>query len=139
MKKHFHSFGYFISVIGVAAVLLWIGVFKFTPTEAKGIEPLVKNSFLMNWMYHYASVETVSKIIGGIEILTAVCLLLHFFSKKAALVGGISSAMTFLLTLSFLFTTPGVFSTVDGVMITDFFILKDLMALGISFMVLGKS
>ncbi|MFA5833825.1 MAG: DUF417 family protein [Bacteroidota bacterium] len=139
MKKYFHSFGYFISVIGVATVLIWIGVFKFTPTEARGIEPLVKNSFLMKWMYNYASIEIVSKVVGSIEILTAVCLLLHFFWKKAGMIGGFFAAITFLLTLSFLFTTPGVFSTVDGVLITDFFILKDLMALGISFMVLGKS
>ncbi|MDP1676754.1 MAG: DUF417 family protein [Bacteroidota bacterium] len=139
MKKiNFQTLGYSISVIGVATVLIWIGIFKFTPTEAKGIEPLVRNSFLMSWMYSVVSVDGVSKIIGTIEIITAVCLLLHFFWKKAGIVGGIFSALTFLLTLSFLFTTPGVFSTIDGVLITDFFIIKDVMAFGISLMVLGK-
>ncbi|MEQ1645406.1 MAG: DUF417 family protein, partial [Pyrinomonadaceae bacterium] len=66
-------------------------------------------------------------------------LLLHFFWKKAGILGGILSVLTFLATLSFLFTTPGVFKNVDGVPVTEFFILKDIMALGISLMVLGRS
>ncbi|MBI3195240.1 MAG: DUF417 family protein [Ignavibacteriae bacterium] len=140
MKRFdFQSFGYTISVIGVALVLLWIGIFKFTPTEANAIQPLVQNSFLMNWMYSIMSVQGVSNIIGTIEIITALSLLLHFFWKNAGIIGGIFSSITFLLTLSFLFTTPEVFSMVDGVPVTEFFILKDVMALGISIMVLGKS
>lgn len=140
MKKiNYQSLGYTVSVLGLAMLLLWIGIFKFTPTEAKAIEPLVVNSFLMSWLYKIASVQGVSIIIGSIEIITAVCLLLHFFVKKAGIVGGMLSGLTFLATLSFLFTTPGVFKTVDGVPITEFFVLKDVLALGISLMVLGRS
>ncbi|MBI5858048.1 MAG: DUF417 family protein [Sphingobacteriales bacterium] len=134
----YQSLGYTIAVIGMAIVLLWIGIFKFTPAEAKAIEGLVKNSFLVSWLYTLTSVQGVSNIIGSIEIVAAVCLLLHFFWKKAGIAGGILSAATFLVTLSFLFTTPGVFKTIDGVPVTEFFILKDIMALGISLMVLGK-
>ncbi len=140
MKKfNYQGLGYFISVLGVAIVLLWIGIFKFTPTEAKAIEGLVKNSFLMSWLYNLTSVQGVSNIIGGIEIIAAVCLLLSFSWKKAGVLGGILGVITFLTTISFLFTTPGVFKIVNGVPVTDFFILKDVMALGISLMVLGKS
>lgn len=140
MKRiNFQSLGYTISVLGVALVLLWIGIFKFTPTEAKAIEPLVKNSFLMGWLYTITSVQGTSNLIGGIEIVTAICLVLSFFWKKVGIVAGAASAITFLLTLSFLFTTPGVFTSVDGVPVTEFFILKDVMALGISLMVLGRS
>ena len=140
MKKiNYQSLGYTISVVGAAIVLLWIGIFKFTPTEAKGIESLVKNSFLMSWLYNVTSVQGVSILIGSIEIVAAVCLLLSLFWKKAGLVGGLLSAIIFLVTLSFLFTTPGVFKNIDGVPVTDFFILKDIMALGISLMVMGRS
>jgi uncharacterized membrane protein YkgB len=140
MKKiNFQSLGYTVSVIGLAMILLWIGIFKFTPTEAKAIEPLVANSFLMSWLYKITSVQGVSNLIGTVEIITAVCLLVHFYVKKAGILGGILSVLTFLTTLSFLFTTPGVFKIVDGVPITEFFILKDVMALGISLMVLGRS
>ncbi|MFN2458963.1 MAG: DUF417 family protein [Chitinophagaceae bacterium] len=140
MKKiNYQSLGYAVSVLGVVIVLLWIGIFKFTPTEAKAIEPLVKNSFITSWLYKITSVQSVSNIIGIIEIITAVCLLLHFFWRKAGVLGGILTIMIFFVTLSFLFTTPGIFTTVDGVPVTEFFILKDLMALGIALMVLGKS
>jgi uncharacterized membrane protein YkgB len=140
MKKiNFQSLGYTVSVIGLAMILLWIGIFKFTPTEAKAIEPLAANSFLMSWLYKITSVQGVSNLIGIVEIITAVCLLVHFYVKKAGILGGILSVLTFLTTLSFLFTTPGVFKIVDGVPITEFFILKDVMALGISLMVLGRS
>ncbi|MBI5370787.1 MAG: DUF417 family protein [Sphingobacteriales bacterium] len=140
MKKiNYQSLGYGISVLGLAIVLLWIGIFKFTPTEAKGIESLVKNSFLLSWLYKVTSVQGASNLIGGVEILAAACLLLSFFWKKAGVWGGLISTITFLVTLSFLFTTPGVFSTVDGIPVTEFFILKDIMALGISLLVLGKN
>lgn len=135
----FEKLGYRISVFGVAIVLLWIGIFKFTTTEAKAIEPLVSNSFLMSWLYKILSLQGVSNLIGGVEIITAICLVLHFVWRKVGIVGGILPTMTFLATLSFLFTTPNVFNTVDGVPITEFFILKDVMALGISLMVWGKS
>lgn len=140
MKKiNFESLGFNVSVVGLALILLWIGIFKFTPTEAKAIEPLVANSFLMSWLYKIMSVQGVSNLIGTVEIITAGCLLLHFLWKKAGTLGGILSTMTFLATLSFLFTTPGIFKTVDGAPVTEFFILKDVMALGISLMVLGRS
>lgn len=37
------QFGYYLGVFGVAFVLIWLGIYKFTPTEAKLIEPLVVN------------------------------------------------------------------------------------------------
>jgi len=138
-KTNLHSIGYTISVAGVILILFWIGIFKFTPTEAKGIEPLVRNSFLTSWMYTITSVQGASNIIGAVEIIAAVCLLLHFFGKKAGIIGGILSIITFLVTLSFIFTTPGSWKIVDNIPVTQFFILKDLMALGISVMVLGRS
>ena len=138
-KFNYHFIGYTVAVLGVAIVLIWIGIFKFTATEAKAIEPLVRNHPLMSWMYKITSVQGVSNIIGSIEIVAAALLLLHFFWKKAGLIGGILSAFIFLFTLSFLLTTPGVSKTVDTMPVTDFFILKDIMALGISLMVIGKS
>jgi uncharacterized membrane protein YkgB len=140
MKKvDLEAIGYVLCVVGLAMVLLWIGLFKFTPTEANAIQPLVANSYFMSWLYNVATVQGVAYIIGTVEIITAICLLLHFLVKKAGIVGGVLSVLTFLATLSFLFTTPGVFKTVDGFPVTEFFILKDVMALGISLMVLGRS
>ena len=131
-----YHFGYYISLFGAALILLWIGIFKFTPTEASAIKPLVENHFLTFFVYKVMSVQTVSNLIGTIEIIIA--LLLIFSAKFAVLkrYAGIGVVITFLVTLSYLFTTPGTWKIVDGVPVTDFFILKDLMFLGFGFMLL---
>lgn len=124
--------GFYIALYGMAIVLIWIGIFKFTLTEAEAIKSVVENSPLMGWMYTIMSELTASKMIGTIEIITGILLILQPVSAKAGLVGGILAAITFLITLSFIFTTPGAFSKIDGIWIPDQFLLKDLMALGIA-------
>ncbi|ASE60284.1 DUF417 family protein [Chryseobacterium indologenes] len=135
-KNATYQSGYYISLFGAALILLWIGIFKFTPTEAAGIKPLVENHFLTFFVYKIMSVQTVSNLIGAIEIIIA--LLLIFSAKFAVLkrYAGIGMVVTFTVTLSYLFTTPGMWKIVDGVPVTDFFIVKDLMFLGFGLMLL---
>ncbi|AWG25484.1 hypothetical protein FK004_09665 [Flavobacterium kingsejongi] len=125
-----------IGVCGVVLILLWIGIFKFTPVEAHAIQRLVEYSPLMSWMYKVGSVQAVSNVIGIFEIITAFLLAISPFSKKIAFMGGLLGTVIFLTTLTFLLSTPGVFRIVDNVPVTDFFILKDIMALGICLQVL---
>lgn len=129
--------GYYLSLFGAAIILLWIGIFKFTPTEANAIKPLVENHFLTFFVYDIVSIQAVSNAIGVIEIIIA--LLLIFSVKFASLrkYAAIGMIVTFLTTLSYLFTTPGVWKIVDGVPVTDFFIIKDLMLLGFGLMILN--
>jgi uncharacterized membrane protein YkgB len=131
--------GYYISLFGAALILLWIGIFKFTPTESAAIKPLVENHFLTFFVYKIAGIQTVSNTIGTIEIIIA--LLLVFSVKFASLrkYAAIGMIATFLVTLSYLFTTPGVWKVVDGVPVTDFFILKDVMLLGFGLMILQNN
>lgn len=131
--------GYYISLFGAALILLWIGIFKFTPTEATAIKPLVENHFLTFFVYKIAGIQAVSNAIGAIEIIIA--LLLIFSVKFASLrkYAAIGMIVTFLVTLSYLFTTPGVWKVVDGVPVTDFFILKDVMLLGLGLMILQNN
>ncbi|WP_353149865.1 DUF417 family protein [Chryseobacterium sp.] len=130
-----YKLGYYISLFGAALILLWIGIFKFTPTEAAAIKPLVENHFLTFFAYKVMSVQAVSNLIGTIEIIIA--LLLIFSAKFAVLkrYAGIGMIITFLTTLSYIFTTPGMWKIVDGVPVTDFFIVKDLMLLGFGLMI----
>jgi reactive chlorine resistance protein C len=128
--KPLNKIGFYVSYLGTFLILLWIGIFKFTPTEAEVIRPLVENHPLMSWMYNFFSVQAVSGIIGSIEIVTALLLLLGLKWKISRMIGGLFVIVTFLLTISFLFTTPGVWKIVDGVPVTDFFVLKDLVMLG---------
>jgi uncharacterized membrane protein YkgB len=138
-QNQLYPIGYYISLFGAALILLWIGIFKFTPTEASAIKPLVENHFLTFFVYKIISVQAVSNLIGVIEIIIA--LLLIFSAKFAVLkkYAGIGMIATFLVTLSYLFTTPGIWKVVDGVPITDFFILKDLMLLGFGLMIVQNN
>ncbi|MBB4801723.1 DUF417 family protein [Flavobacterium aquidurense] len=123
--------GMIVMILGTALVLLWIGIFKFTPTEAKGIKPLMENQPLLSWMYSVLSVQGVSNFIGLVEIATAVLLIVGLKINKLLKYAGALLILTFVITISFLFTTPGVWKSVDGVPVTDFFILKDLIPLGL--------
>jgi uncharacterized membrane protein YkgB len=130
-----NRFAYSLSVLATVVVLVWIGFFKFTPTEAQNIKPLVENHFAMSWMYKVMSVQIVSNVIGYFEIATAICLFFSLFWNKVGIVGGLAGVIIFLTTLSFLFTTPNHAPVVDGFHTVDFFILKDLAYLAICLMV----
>lgn len=131
--------GYYISLLGIVIIMLWIGFFKFTPTEAAGIKPLVENHFLLFWLYDVLSVQQVSNLFGVIEIITGLLLL---FSLKYDILRPFATLCliaTFLITFSFLFTTPGMWQMIDGVPTTNFMILKDIPMLGLGFMYLRPS
>ena len=131
--------GYYVSLLGIVLIMLWIGIFKFTPTEAAGIKPLVENHFLMFWLYDVLNVQQVSNLFGIIEIATGLLLLLSLKYDVLRPFAALCLVSTFLITLSFLFTTPGIWKMVDGVPTTDFFILKDIPMLGLGLMYLRPS
>ena len=113
----------------IALILLWYGIFKFTPTEAEAIKGLIENSPFFSWMYAVLSIQSSSNIIGTFEIVTAILILLGNWNNKLLRIGGYMGAITFLGTLSFLFTTPKMFKMIDWMPITNGFIVKDLTLL----------
>jgi uncharacterized membrane protein YkgB len=124
-----------VSRYGLVVVLMLIGLLKFTPQEAAGIQPLVTHSPLMSWMYAVLSVQAVSNVIGFIEIVAALLIASRPFSPKASFVGSLGAIATFLLTISFLFSTPGALQLGHGISIlgdTGQFLIKDLVLLGAS-------
>lgn len=133
-----NEFAYKLGVIGTVIILIWVGLFKFTAVEAGAIKGLVENHFAMGWMYKVMTVQQVSDCIGIFEVVTGIGLLFSLFFKKIGFYAGLASAIIFVTTLSFLITTPGVFKSVEGFPVTDFFILKDIPYLAISLMVCVK-
>ena len=87
-----HDRGFLIALAGVVLTLLWIGVFKFTPTEAAAIRPLVASHPLMSWLYAVLSEQAVSNLIGLVEILIACGLIAGLW------LGGKDEEVTFLAT-----------------------------------------
>jgi reactive chlorine resistance protein C len=130
------ALGQSISRYGLAVVLLLIGSLKFTAEEAAGIQPLVAHSPLLSWMYGILSVQAVSNVIGVIEIAIAVLLVLRPVSAKASFIGSLGCIVTFLLTISFLFSTPGAIQWSHGLPVlgdAGQFLIKDIVLLGASF------
>lgn len=135
VQSRLDAAGVQVSRYGLVAVLLLIGVLKFTPGEAAGIQPLVAHSPLMSWMYAVLSVQGTSNVIGAIEIVIAVLMALRPISPRASFVGSLGAVITFLLTLSFLFSTPGAAELKYGFPLlggTGQFLIKDLVLLGAS-------
>ena len=118
------NYGFYISLFGTVVILLWVGLFKFTPTEAEAIKPLMINHPLTYWMYDVISTQMVSNIIGISEVLIALLIILGLKNKNIAKVAAIGVIVIFLMTISFLFTTPNMWRSVDNFRTTDFFILK---------------
>ena len=133
------SLGYKLGVFGVVLTLLWIGIFKFTPTEAAAIEPLVANHPLIGWIYNFLSVQMVSNIIGLTEIIIAIGLIAGFFNPKIGYLSGLLALFTFITTLSFMITTPNTWKVVDGVLITNFFLLKDIVFVAVALLVIERN
>lgn len=125
--------GTFVLRYSLVLILGWIGLFKFTPTEATGIQPLFAHSPLFAWVYNLLSVRAVSDLVGSVEILVAGLLALRPVAPRLSYVGSLGAVVIFLTTVSFLFTTPGAFAVVDGLWVpgsTGAFLIKDLTLLG---------
>jgi uncharacterized membrane protein YkgB len=136
------TFGIAITRYGLAVVLLLIGMLKFTSGEAAGIQPLVAHSPLMSWMYSVMSEQGVSNLIGIIEIMIAVLMSLRPISAKLSLAGSLGSIVTFLITTSFLVSTPGAIAFVHGwpeLGDAGQFLIKDIVLLGASVWTAGEA
>ncbi|WP_183566598.1 DUF417 family protein [Mucilaginibacter sp. SP1R1] len=131
---------FIISSFGIAIILLWIGLFKFTPTESNGIAGLVKNSPFLSWMYSIFSITTTSAIIGVMEITAALAILAGNFLPRVGFWGSLLCVVIFFVTSTFFLTTPETIARVDGVWApsgTGSFLIKDISILGASLFLLS--
>jgi len=108
---------------GLVAILLMIGAMKWTAAEAEAIQPWVSGSPFLSWIYQVASVQLGSELIGMIEIVTALLIGVRRWLPAAAVVGSILASVMFLVTLSFLVTTPNQSPDAQGFLMKDFFLL----------------
>lgn len=122
--------GNWIIRFGLWTIFIWIGLYKFTPTEAKAIMPLIENSPFFSWQLNFFTPQTISNSIGFIELLTAALMIAGLRVAWLGDVGYAFGALTFVLTFSFLFSTPGMIKLVDGMWVANGFILKDISLMG---------
>lgn len=121
---------------GLAIVLVWYGGLKFMNYEAQGIAPLVSESPFMSWLYNIFSVYAFSALLGVFEITAAVLLAVKPWWPKVSMFGSLLAMALFVATISFMFTTPGVFDATQGgfpaLSLAGGFLMKDIALLGIS-------
>ena len=128
---------------GLVIVLLWVGALKFTAYEAEGIQGLVSNSPLMSWMLSVMSLRTAAALIGVIEITLGVLIATRPFAPFISAIGSIGAIIMFLTTLTFVFTTPGVWQPGYGFPFPSpmpgQFLAKDLLFLGAAVWTAGEA
>jgi uncharacterized membrane protein YkgB len=129
---------------GLATVVGWIGLMKFTHYEAEGIRPFVANSPLLSWAYSVLDVDAFAALLGVAEVAIAGLIALRPLSVRASAVGGALAVGMFATTLSFLATTPGVWEPSLGGFpalsaVPGQFLLKDIVLLGAALWTLGEA
>jgi uncharacterized membrane protein YkgB len=117
----------------MVAIFVWFGIQKFTPYAADAIAPLISHSPFMSWMSVFG-VSGEAKVIGSIELVTAALLAAGSVSPVASAVSAAMASGTFILTTSFVFSTPGI--TLTGTTgfpivstLLEQFLLKDVALL----------
>lgn len=124
----------------LVVIFLWFGALKFTDYEASGVAPLIMNSPLVMWLHGVFGIAGAAHFLGVYELATGLLIAARRWQPRLAVVGGAMAVLTFLVTLSFLFTTPGVvqpgYSALALSAMPGQFLLKDLVLLSVSFMVM---
>ena len=141
-KNAFERLGAFFIRYGLVLVLGWIGAMKFTAYEAEGIKSLVETSPLMSWMYRVFSLQATSNVIGVAELIAAALIAIRPLSAKLSAIGSVLAVLTFLTTLTFLFSLPGWEKSLGGFPAlsgSGGFLLKDVVLLGAALFTLGDS
>jgi uncharacterized membrane protein YkgB len=118
---------------GLVLLLVGIGLLKFTAAEAITIQPWVAHSPFLGWLYALFSVQMASNLIGVVEIVLGVLVAVWRRWPRLSALGSLGAAGQFVITLSFLFTTPGLSPDAQG------FLFKDFMLCGAALWTAGES
>ncbi|WP_445217204.1 YkgB family protein [Bradyrhizobium sp. Pa8] len=97
------------------AILRWVmviifvsfGMQKFTPQSAQGIAQFISNSPFISWLSVFG-LRGEAYVLGVAEFVIAALLVAGSFSPVLSALGSFMGMVTFAITWSFFFTTPGV-------------------------------
>jgi len=123
--------GAFLLRYSLVFLLLFFGGLKWTTAEANGIQPLLSHSPFFFWLYPAVGVQGGSEMIGVVELIIGGLIAVRRWSPFASAIGSIAASGMFLVTLSFLVTTPDVGPSAP-------FLLKDLTLLGAAIWTAGE-
>lgn len=109
--------------LGLAFLLALFGALKFFRFQAEALEPLVRQSPLVAWMYLVVGVRTAAVLMGSAEVVAAVGLLVGPRWPTLGAAGGALASVRALISLTFVLTA-------QALPLTPGFFLKDLVLLG---------
>ena len=97
------------------AILRWVmvvifvsfGMQKFTPQSAQGIAQFITNSPFISWL-SVLGLRGEAYFLGVMEFVIAALLVAGAFNPVLSALGSLFGIVTFAVTWSFFFTTPGV-------------------------------
>jgi reactive chlorine resistance protein C len=99
-----------------------------------------------SWIYHLMSISTFGRFLGSFELLAAALLALKPWFPKAAgaaVLGGLLASLFFVVTISFMITTPGIGEASAGgfpvLSANGQFLVKDIALLGLSLWLLAEA
>jgi len=114
---------------GLVFLLVTIGSFKFFAFEAEGIRLLVSNSPYLAWLYDVLGIRGTAALFGVSEVVVGVLIATRRWAPRLSGYASLAASGIFLVTLSFLLTTPGALAPTSPV---NQFLLKDVVLLGAS-------
>ena len=133
------------------AILRWVmvlifvafGIQKFTPQSAQGIVQYISNSPFVWWLSIFG-VRGEADLLGIVELSTAVLLAAGALNPFMSVLGSLMGVVTFAITWSFFFTTPGVVNwslSSDPIAwnLTGEFLFKDVVLLSVCLVLLLAS
>ncbi|QIO32670.1 DUF417 family protein [Bradyrhizobium sp. 1(2017)] len=133
------------------AILRWVmvivfvsfGMQKFTPQSAQGIAQFIANSPFISWLQVFG-LRGEAYVLGVTEFAIAALLIAGAFNPLLSALGAFMGVVTFAVTFSFFFTTPGVVTwslSTDPMAwnLTGEFLFKDIVLLAVCVVLLLAS
>ena len=135
--------GYAIT-IALAVIFLWFGCLKFTEYEQSGVAGFIMNNPLIAWLHGVFGTGGGAEVLGVVEIMTGLLIAGSLAMPRLGVIGGALGMLTFIVTLTCMFTTPGVIqSGFNGPFalsaVPGQFLLKDLGLLAACVWIAGNS
>ncbi len=142
-QSNLERYGHILLRYGLVIILISVGLLKFTAYETEGIQPLVSNSPFFETLNSLFGASTFSAILGVIEIVTGLMIAARPFSAKISAFGSMAAIVQFVLTLTLIFSTPGVWQSGYGFPFPSpmpgQFLLKDIILLGAAMWSAGEA
>lgn len=142
LSTKFNKAGKFVTRYALAIILIWVGSLKFYTYEAELIQGLVANSPFISWMYAIGSVTAVAAFIGIVDIIAGLLIALRPFNARLSAIGSCIAISIFVLTATFLLTTPGMIQkgmSFPALSFTAQFVAKDLILIGAAIWTAGEA